>query len=206
MFELTIKQKIAVLVLLIFLALGGCLLYIFGNRPYTPVSGTPESRGIIYVHVSGAVVAPGVYEVKAGARKLDALKLAGGVQTNADLNRVNLAGFVEDGEQIYVPQKGEALPEVAVKSKKGKTSTTSKRKTTPKPKIKTTPPPPGPWNLNTATLEQLDTVPGIGPALAAKIIQYRTEQGLFESYEDLQKVSGVGPAKLEKFRPYLYVP
>jgi competence protein ComEA len=206
MFELTVKQKIAVLVLLICLAIGGCLLYIFGNRHFEPVSGTPDLKSNIYVHISGAVVKPGVYEVKPGSRKLDALKLAGGSQADADLNRINLAGFVEDGEQIYVPKKGEPLPEVAVKSKKSRTSTTSKRKNTPKPKIKMTPTPPGPWNLNTANQKQLETVPGIGPALAAKIIQFRTENGLFESYEDLQKVSGVGPTKLEKFRPYLYVP
>jgi competence protein ComEA len=206
MFELTVRQKIAVLVLLIILAIGGCLLYIFGSRPYTPVSGTPDSKGEISVYVSGAVVASGVYTMKPGSRVLDAVKLAGGSKANADLNRINLAELVEDGEQIYVLKKGEPIPETPPKTKKSRSSTSGK-KNTPKPtKIKTTPTPPGPWNLNTASQKQLETVPGIGPSMAAKIIQFRTEKGLFQSYEDLLKVSGVGPAKLEKFRPYLFVP
>ncbi|MCL6589593.1 MAG: ComEA family DNA-binding protein [Firmicutes bacterium] len=205
MFELTVRQKIAILVLLALLAVGGCLLYIFGSRPYIPVSGTPDRESKIYVQVSGAVMAPGVYTVTAGSRKMEAVKLAGGAEARADLSRVNLAEFIEDGEQIYVPKKGEALPEMGPKPKRSRDSTVGK-KPAPKPKSKTTPTPPGPWNLNTATREQLEAVPGIGPALAARIIQFRTEQGLFQRYEDLQKVPGIGPAKLEKFRPYLFVP
>jgi competence protein ComEA len=111
-----------------------------------------------------------------GSRVEDAIQAAGGVTTNADLSLVNLAQVVRDGDLIYVPPLvGEAIE-------------------TPTPNH------PPVVNVNTATVEELDTLPGVGPALAQAIIDYRTQNGPFAGLSDLDNVPGLGPAKLEEMR------
>lgn len=198
MFELTVRQRIAALVLLVFLGIGGILIFISRNSRYVDTYAKPAAPVKIYVHVCGAVQKPGIVSLPPATRKFEALKLAGGILPEADLNGVNLAEFALDGEQIYIPKKGEAVHRYKTRK------TVQRSKSPPKTvvsKVKVQ----WPLDLNAATAQELEKVPGIGTGLAAKIVQYRTESGRFQNYEDLQKVAGIGKAKLEKFRPYLAV-
>ena len=208
MFELTQRQRLAAIILLGFLILGGAILFIKGKNQNARVYQVDAKADRIYVHICGAVAKPGVIQLKPATRVFEAMKFAGGCLAEADLSQVNLAAFVEDGSQIYVPKRGEVL----TGNRKRRTGNmTSLSKSSPssksgKPPTTTTAKPKGPFDLNTATQEQLEAVPGIGPSLAGRILQYRKEHGSFATYADLIKVAGIGPAKLEQFRSYLLVP
>ena len=148
-----------------------------------PASGLVE-RGDqrTVVHVAGAVRRPGVYTLKNGARVRDAVRRAGGVSSRGDANAINLAAKVADGAQVIVPLK--ASEAVAAAGPSGSAAAT----------------PSAPISLGNATAEQLDTLDGVGPATAEKIIQWRTEYGGFTSVDDLGEVPGIGPKKLEALR------
>lgn len=138
----------------------------------------------VVVHVAGAVARPGVQRLPAGARVIDAVGAAGGPTPEADLARINLAALVLDGSQIYLPAVGE-VPPPGVSSGGGG--------------------PPGGdggdvLDLNTATADQLDALPGIGPATAAAIVEHRDTNGPFTSVEELLEVRGIGEAKLAQIR------
>jgi competence protein ComEA len=150
-----------------------------------PVSPGTTRRSDVVVHVAGAVVRPGVYRLTDDARTVDAIDAAGGPRGDADLARVNLAARLSDGLRVYVPVVGEApVPPVEAA---GSASSA------------------GPLDLNSATAEQLDDLPGIGPATAAAIVAHRREHGPFQSIEQLLDVRGIGPAKLEQIRASLVV-
>jgi competence protein ComEA len=216
MFGLSFRQKIAAVVLLGLLTVGGALFLITDPLRKAVAYSEPMPGNQLYIHVCGAVGKPGVIALPAGSRVFTALERAGGSLPGADLEQVNLAAFVEDGEQIYLPKKGEVLLVPGYKAKTGSKAPADnangrfakakkKRRSVTKaaqPKIKVN----WPLDLNQATPEQLDLVPGIGPAMAGKILAYRQANGKFATYDDLTKVSGIGPAKLEKFRSYLGVP
>jgi competence protein ComEA len=199
MFELTVRQRIAALVLLVFLGIGGFLLFINRNGHYSEIYNTSAPPAKIYVHVCGAVAKPGVISLKPGTRKFEILNLAGGTLPDADLSQVNLAQYALDGEQIYFPRKGETIKSRKVSKNTRNQESPSQNPVVLKSKVN------WPLEVNNATVTELDTVPGIGPGLADKIIQYRTKHGRFQKYEDLLKVNGIGNAKLEKFRPFLCV-
>ena len=130
----------------------------------------------------GAVRRPGVYTLKNGARVRDAVRRAGGVSSRGDGNAINLAAKLTDGAQVIVPLKvGEAI---AGAGSRGSAAAA----------------PSAPISLGNATAEQLDTLDGVGPATAEKIIQWRTENGGFTSVDDLGEVPGIGPKKLEALR------
>jgi competence protein ComEA len=152
----------------------------------TPGAASSPAAQLI-VDVAGWVRRPGVYQFDPGARVVDAVERAGGAREGADLTLLNLAAPLVDGQQILVPKKGDA---VAV----GGTGTTVT----------------GPGglpvvNINTADETTLETLNGVGPSLATAIIQYRTEHGPFTSVDQLDQVSGIGPATLEKLRPQVTV-
>lgn len=136
------------------------------------------------VHAAGAVVHPGVVVVPAGARVADVVAAAGGPAVDADLDQVNLAAPVADGERIYVPRQGEAAPPPIAG---GATASG--------------PASDGIVNINTADLAALETLPGVGPSTAQAIIDYRREHGRFRSLDDLLNVRGIGPAKLSQIKP-----
>ena len=146
-----------------------------------------DSRaGSVIVHVAGAVRQPGVYRMRPDARVDDAVGRAGGATPRADLSQVNLAAKVEDGRQVLVPEK--------VRAAAGVGPTTA------------APTQPGvPLNLNTATLEQLDELDGIGPATAQSILDYREEHGGFGSVEELGEVPGIGDVRLASLREQVRV-
>ena len=162
--------------------------------------GSPTSSSLpvgppvtVTVHVAGQVASPGVYAVPAGGRVADAVIVAGGTSSEADVEQLNLAARVSDGERIYVPRKGEAAPPVvgtppASSGAQGKGG-----------------PATGPIDLNTATAEQLEALPGVGPATSRAILAYRTSHGRFRSVTELLEVPGIGPAKLEAMRPLVRV-
>ena len=137
----------------------------------------------MFVDVVGAVRRPGLYRVPDGARVADALARAGGVTSKAQLELVNLAARVADGEQVVVPRRGAASVPSAVGAGAGAGSV-----------------PTGPVHLNSATLEQLDALPGVGPVTAQKIADYREQHGGFGSVDELDAVPGIGPARLENLR------
>jgi len=146
------------------------------------VASPSPSPAVIVVHVAGWVRHPGVYEFVEGDRVIDAIRRAGGAKQHADLTSINLAALLADGQQIVVWRRGAA---VAVGPAGGLGSMPGVS-----PLV----------NLNTATLDQLETLPGIGPALGQRIIDYREQHGPFRSIEDLLNVSGLGEKRLEDLR------
>jgi competence protein ComEA len=135
------------------------------------------------VHVSGAVVNPGLVELSPGARVADALAAAGGSRSDADLGSLNLASPVRDGDQIIVPD----LSEIGDRAF-GSVDTD------------------GRVNINTAAADELENLPGVGPVLAARIIEYRDTHGPFGEVEDLLDVPGIGEAKLASMRESITLP
>jgi competence protein ComEA len=146
--------------------------------------------GSVIVHVAGAVREPGVYRMRPEARVDDAVGRAGGATQRADLSQVNLAAKVEDGRQVLVPEKVKAATAAAA-------GTTTGTATAPDPRV--------PINLNTATLEQLDELDGIGPATAQNILDYREANGGFGSVEELGEVPGIGEVRLASLREQVRV-
>jgi competence protein ComEA len=136
------------------------------------------------VHVAGAVRNPGVYRLPAGARVQEAVERAGGARRNGDVNAINLAAKVADGQQVVVPRRAAGGAAAAPASATGGAGSA----------------PGAPVNLNSATLEQLDTLDGVGPATAQKIIDWRTQNGGFRSVDDLGQVPGIGPKRMEALR------
>jgi competence protein ComEA len=135
------------------------------------------------VHVAGAVHRPGVYRLREGERVQDAVRRAGGARHGADLNAINLAAKVADGQQVVVPRRGAAGAAAAPAGAGGDASAQ------------------GPVSLNSATAEQLDTLDGVGPATAQKILDWRRQHGGFRSIDDLAEIPGIGPKRLAALRP-----
>ena len=149
----------------------------------SPPGSPSPSPGVVVVYVSGWVERPGVYEFEEGDRVVDAIERAGGPKKDADLNALNLAAFLTDAQQVLVMKRGQAPPPATSSGSTTGSSTAAGA-------------PGGPINLNTATLDQLETLPGIGPALGQRIIDHREQNGPFQSVEDLLEVSGIGEKRL----------
>jgi competence protein ComEA len=143
------------------------------------VTGLPAAR--VVVDVVGAVRRPGLYRLEQGSRIADAVARAGGASGKADLAQVNLAAPLADGEQVVVPKRG-APGAAASGAVPGAGAST------------------GPVHLSTATLDQLDSLPGIGPVTAQKILDYRAKHGAFSSVDELDAVPGIGPSRMDQLR------
>jgi competence protein ComEA len=139
-------------------------------------AAAPANR--LFVDVVGAVRRPGLYRLPDGSRVADAVSRAGGATRKADLSLVNLAAPLADGLQVVVPRRQSG----SAGAPGGSTT------------------PAGPVHLNTATLEQLDALPGVGPVTAQKILDYRQKNGAFTSVDDLDAIPGIGPARLDTLR------
>jgi competence protein ComEA len=152
-------------------------------------SSPAGTDGVMVVHVAGAVAVPGVHTLGPGARVHDAVTAAGGPRSDADLDRLNLAGPLADGARIHVPAVGEAVPPLW-EGAPGSTAPTGLG----------SPSAPGGVSLSQASASELETLPGVGPSTAAAIIAHRTANGPFATVDDLADVRGIGPAKLEAIR------
>jgi competence protein ComEA len=149
------------------------------GEPSVTLALPPTETAVIVVHVAGAVRSPGVHRLADGDRVIDAIAAAGGELPGADVQVLNLAAPVVDGQRIHVPVEGEE-PEADPAAQSGV--------------------PTGPIDINRATAEQLESLPGIGPATAAAIIDDRSTNGPFATVDDLDRVSGIGPATLARLR------
>ena len=149
------------------------------------VAPTQMVAPALVIDVTGEVVSPGVYELPAGSRVIDAIKAAGGARPKAALSDLNLARVIKDGEQIYVD----------LISTTGASVHASAKASAPR----------GPININRATASDLDSLDGIGPVIAKRIIAFRTTNGPFTAIEDLLKVSGIGEAKFAQFKEKIRV-
>jgi competence protein ComEA len=138
----------------------------------------------VVVHVAGAVSSPGVYRLPAGARVNDAVQRAGGATAKADVEGINLAARLADGQQVVVPARAGSLPGVAAGSADPAADS-------------------GPISLGTATVEELDTIDGIGPVTAQKIVEFRDQHGGISSIDQLDEIDGIGPATMEALRARL---
>jgi competence protein ComEA len=148
--------------------------------PPVATSHAKHKKTSVVVDVTGAVRRPGLYRLHGGSRVNDAVERAGGATHKANLAGINLAAPVADGLQVVVPSKTPAGGAAPVSSSGGATS--------------------GPLDLNSATLEQLETLPGIGPVTAQKILDYRTQHGAFTSVDELDAVPGIGPSHMAQLK------
>ena len=146
----------------------------------------PTEKPVV-VYITGAVPRPGVYALPKNARVQDAISAAGGFLAEAEKSQINLAALVEDGEKLDIPFVEGASPILGTPVPAVVTVTTEL------------------VNINTASLEELDTLPGIGPTTAQKIIDYREQNGPFVSTEDIVNVSGIGPVSYERFKDLITV-
>jgi competence protein ComEA len=165
---------------------GGVALLVLQRSPggVELILPTPTPRPTLQVYLSGAVARPGVYTFQRGERLADALAAAGGATSEADLTVINLALRLRDQDQFHVPRAGEA-PRLPARLAGGGNGALV--------------------DLNWASAEELQTLPGIGPARAADIVEYREAEGRFEAVEELLAVSGIGPATLEGLRDLVTV-
>ena len=194
-----------------------------GANPSESAQGGVSGEATVRVHVAGAVNNPGVYTLPAQGRAVDAIAAASGAAADADLDRVNLAGALSDGVQIYVPHRGETAAPAQIQPNGGTANAgqgnaangasqngASQGGTQPHPARTLTPAGSAqkgstPVNINTATAEELQTLPRIGPAMAQRIIAWREAHGGFRSVDELDAVPGIGPSMLENLRPLVTV-
>lgn len=193
------------------------------NPSESAQGGGASGETTVRVHVAGAVNNPGVYTLPAQGRAVDAIAVASGAAADADLDRVNLAGALSDGVQIYVPHRGETAAPTQIQPNGGTANAgqgnaangaaqngASQGGTQPQPARTLTPAGSAqkgstPVNINTATAEELQTLPRIGPAMAQRIIAWREAHGGFRSVDELDAVPGIGPSMLENLRPLVTV-
>ena len=166
------------------IAVGISAFFIF--KPHQSVAVEVAKPAIVappmfLIDVSGEVKTPGVYELAPNSRVIDAIKAAGGVTKNADLSVINQARMIKDGEQIYIEKKIYGGGAKSVRKANG------------------------PLNINRATIKEFDALPGVGPVIAARIVEYRKVNGPFSTVDDLKKVPGIGGSKFEKFKEKIRV-
>lgn len=162
-----------------------------------PAPQESAPAGTVVVHVAGSVLQPGVVELPVGSRVHDAIAAAGGAAPGADLNRLNLAVVVEDGQRIYVPLHGEHLPAAPMEPGEPAAGDLADGSAGAPHGSKV--------NLNTAGVEELDGLPKVGPVLAQRIVDWRREHGPFKAVEDLDAIDGVGPKMLEALLPLVSI-
>ncbi len=148
----------------------------------------------IVIHITGAICNEGIYELEENSRIVDAVKIAGGLKEEADLKQINLAYVLEDGMKINIPSKNESRNEASNNTE----NYTTKENLNSSNNAKTSK-----VNINSATQTELETLPGIGPSTALKIINYRKEKGKFNKIEDIKNVNGIGESKFNKIKEFI---
>ena len=163
------------------------------------INNSKDNTKTIKVHITGKIKNEGVIELDEGSRIIDAVNKAGGFTKEADSNKVNLAYVLADGTKIYIPSKNEEYNEQRkyITHESGENVITEENKMV---EVKNSL-----ININKATQTELETLPGIGPSIALKIISYREEQGDFTNIEDIKNISGIGDSKFEKIKELICV-
>ncbi|NMC53271.1 MAG: ComEA family DNA-binding protein [Chloroflexi bacterium] len=165
---------------LIGLLSAGLILFVSSPPNSDPVMVLPTyTAEPVWVHISGAVTNPGVYALSSPSRLQDAIQAAGGLSQQADETKINLASFISDGQKIVIPRQGETIETRTEESGSAQI------------------------NINTASFEEIEALPGIGPQKASDILKYRETHGPFQSIDDLLKVNGIGEKTLQQIRPYI---
>jgi competence protein ComEA len=176
--------------------LAGALVFVSRAPAGEPIVLQPAPTSVpIAVHVIGAVPRPGLYYFLDGARVQDAIDAAGGLLAEADANALNLAAMLEDGQQLDIPYQTGSAPTETVNLPTSATEQPTNENSNNEELV----------NINTASLEELDTLPGIGLTTAQKIIDYRTVNGPFSTIEDIMNVSGIGPSTFEGMKDMITV-
>jgi competence protein ComEA len=171
--------------------LAGALAWVSRSPSGKPIELLPApTQPPLVVHVIGAVPRPGVYELAEGSRVQDAIQAAGGLLAQAEISFINLAAPIEDGQQLDIPFKDGAPLSGPFSEQPLATLDVNQSELI---------------NINEASLEELDTLPGIGPTTAQKIIEYREQNGPFQNVEDIMNVSGIGPATFEEIKDLITV-
>ena len=211
--NLTKKQKIIVIAIAGIVAIG--IMYFIYNKNQVKEDINIENEilvnnvstnenntndDIVIIHITGSVKNPGIVKLKEGSRIEDAIESAGGLTENADITKVNLAYVVEDGTKIKIPSASEEDigDEDIIDSKSGDNIIIEENTLSSNNSTQTI-------NINKATEKEFETLPGIGPSLASKIIEYRNQNGKFESIEDIKNVNGIGDNKYEKIKDLITV-
>ena len=211
--NLTKKQKIIVIAIAGIVAIG--IMYFIYNKNQVKEDINIENEilvnnvstnenntndDIVIIHITGSVKNPGIVKLKEGSRIEDAIEAAGGLTENADITKVNLAYVVEDGTKIKIPSASEEDigDEDIIDSKSGDNIIIEENAVPSNNSPQTI-------NINKATEKEFETLPGIGPSLASKIIEYRNQNGKFGSIEDIKNVNGIGDNKYEKIKDLITV-
>jgi len=211
--NLTKKQKIIVIAIAGIVAIG--IMYFIYNKNQVKEDINIENEilvnsvitnenntndDIVIIHITGSVKNPGIVKLKEGSRIEDAIEAAGGLTENADITKVNLAYIVEDGTKIKIPSASEEDigDDDIIDSKSGDNIIIEENTVSSNNSTQTI-------NINKATEKEFETLPGIGPSLASKIIEYRNQNGKFGSIEDIKNVNGIGDSKYEKIKDLITV-
>ncbi len=204
MIKTNYKQIIIISVLLVVI-IAGIFIYLYQNHSTdysfleisestvnSEVSNVLEEK--IVIHIAGQVANPGIVELKDGARIVEAIEAAGGVTSDANLEKINLAYVLEDGMKVYIPSiADEDENNYVTTGSSGVSSNSSNATQTLK------------ININTASVDDFSKIPGIGSSIASRIVEYRKENGKFSTVEDIKNVSGIGDAKFNNIKNYIYV-
>ncbi|MBA2453873.1 MAG: ComEA family DNA-binding protein [Chloroflexia bacterium] len=190
--------------------LAGVILLLFflllrGQRDTIILQVQPVSDPLaVQVYVGGEVSSPGLYSLRRGSRVADAVTLAGGLLPAADTAAIGMAAVLEDADQIIVPAR-RPTPQPAIQAAPVGTPIPVNADATILPDLPTQPPPEesGPVNINTASIDALDDLPGIGPVIAGRIVEYRLQHGPFQTLEELEEVAGISMRMVEELRPLI---
>ena len=205
MIQLNKKQMILIIAILIIIVL--VIIYYFEqnfknigykeieNNVFENIEIKEEKESEILIHITGAVGEPGVVHLKKGARVIDAIEESGGLLEEADLNKVNLAYPLSDGQKVYIPSINDDETEQDILNTDEEEIIQEVYKDFNNEKI----------NINTATQTELETLPGIGTSMAYRIIQYRKDIGEFNQIEDIKNVSGIGDSKFNQIQDLICV-
>lgn len=188
------KKQLIILIIILLAAVGGTYYGLYSEEQSVALDAAVPDDGShakqeITIYVTGAVNKPGLVKVPEGARAADAINACGGLLPIADSEKINLAQNLKDGQQLRVPEKDPSTVK-ADKSKIDKSKADLSKNGGSGELV----------NINTADEKALDTLPGIGPAMAKRIIEYRETEGAFQAIEDIKKIRGIGDAKFEKLK------
>lgn len=182
------KKQLFVLMIVLLAAVGGTYYGLYSEEQSVALDAavpdnTNPAKPEITIYVTGAVNKPGLVKVPEGARAAEAVNACGGLLPIADSEKINMAQSLKDGQQLRVPERTAAGKPDSAKAEKSKGADSGEK-----------------VNINTADEKTLDTLPGIGPAMAKRIIEYRETEGAFQSIEDIKKIRGIGEAKFAKMK------